>query len=484
MESALSNPASERFRKITLSWMVTVLVLFLVLLLVGAVLRILQSDLLVILPDWFYAFLTLHGLGMVGVWYVGSMAGVSQLLTRYVEPRPSISRLAFAATSLGVVLLLLSTLVGRLGVGWYFLYPLPLYAQSVWPPWSIGAFLGALAVLGVGWTVWSFDVLYAIARRYSLGTALAWPYLKGRSEPEVPPLVLITTVSMICALAGFVAAVVVLVLFTTEWLSTGFQNDALLMKNLTFFFGHVLVNITMYLAVAITYEVLPRFAGRPWKVNRIVAVAWNAVLFLVLFAYLHHLYMDFAQPRWLQFLGQISSYLISVPAAVVSIFGALLLVYRSEMKWTLTSSLLYLGIMGWAIGGVAAVIDSTVAANVRFHNTQWVPAHFHTYFLMGAVLMILGFAYWFGQELTRSEENPGLARLILALVVLGGYGFLMTFYFGGAQSVPRRFASYPDEVLQGVTHARVALVFVALFLAGLLLYSWETGKRCVKALRA
>ncbi len=484
MESTTENTASQKLRKITLSWMLTVLVLFIVLLLVGAAMRILQSDLLVTPPEWFYAFLTLHGLGMVGVWYVGSMAGVSQLISRYVEPRPSISRLAFGATALGVVLLLLTTLVGRLGVGWYFLYPLPLYPQGVWPPWSIGAFLGALAVLGVGWTVWSFDVLYAIARRYSLSTALAWPYLKGRSQPELPPVVLITTVSMICALAGFVAAVVVLVLFTTEWLSTGFKNDALLMKNLTFFFGHVLVNITMYLAVAITYEVLPRFAGRPWKVNRIVAVAWNAVLFLVLFAYLHHLYMDFAQPRWLQFFGQISSYLISVPAAVVSIFGALLLVYRSPMKWTLTSSLLYLGIMGWAIGGVAAVIDSTVAANVRFHNTQWVPAHFHTYFLMGAVLMILGFAYWFPQELTRSEESPGLARLILALVVLGGYGFLMTFYYGGALSVPRRFASYPAEVLQGTTQARLALVFVALLFAGFLLYTWETGKRCVKALRA
>ena len=60
---------------------------------------------------------------------------------------------------------------------------------------------------------------------------------------------LIVTVSMVSSLAGFVAAVVVvLVVDVSQWLGTGFTNDALLMKNLTFFFGHVLVNITMYRA--------------------------------------------------------------------------------------------------------------------------------------------------------------------------------------------------------------------------------------------
>ena len=62
------------------------------------------------------------------------------------------------------------------------------------------------------------------------------------------------------------------------------------------------------------YELLPTYAGRPWQTNRVVAMAWGAVLFLILFAYFHHLYMDFAQPTWIQKFGQISSYLLSVPA--------------------------------------------------------------------------------------------------------------------------------------------------------------------------
>ena len=40
-------------------------------------------------PEWFYAVLTLHSLGMVGAWFVGTMAGISYLLSRVhaTEPR-------------------------------------------------------------------------------------------------------------------------------------------------------------------------------------------------------------------------------------------------------------------------------------------------------------------------------------------------------------------------------------------------------------
>ncbi|HEX2523764.1 MAG TPA: cbb3-type cytochrome c oxidase subunit I, partial [Terriglobia bacterium] len=160
-------------RRMTFVWMFTVLALFPVLLVLGFFMRALQANFMTRLqPEWFYAVLTLHGLGMVGIWYVGSMAGVSYLLARYVKPSLAISKIAFGATLLGVVLLLACTLIGRLGVGWYFLYPLPLHSKGVWPPWATAAFLGSLAVLGVGWTVWSLDLLRAIAKRYSFSAAM------------------------------------------------------------------------------------------------------------------------------------------------------------------------------------------------------------------------------------------------------------------------------------------------------------------------
>jgi hypothetical protein len=79
--------------------------------------------------------------------------------------------------------LIACTLGGFFGTGWYFLYPLPLYAQGVWAPWASFSFFAALTILGVSWTIWTLDILRAIAQRYSLGAALGWNYLiegKGR----------------------------------------------------------------------------------------------------------------------------------------------------------------------------------------------------------------------------------------------------------------------------------------------------------------
>jgi cytochrome c oxidase subunit I len=480
---AASDPYMPRLTRLTLTWVLTALVLFPILAVLGFLMRILQAGFFsAVPPEWFYAVMTLHGLGMVGLWFVAGMAGISVLLASYVRPTLVVSWIAFGATLVGVLLLLAATMVGRLGVGWYFLYPLPFHSGGTWPSWATASLFAALAIMGVGWTLWAGDLLWAIARRYRLSDALGWQYLRGSGSPEVPPIVIISTVSFIGVLAGLVAAVVILVLVALEQFTTGFTNDALLIKNLTFYFGHMLVNITMYFGVAMVYEIMPAYTGRPWKTNALVAASWNLVLLLVMFAYLHHLYMDFAQPEWLQITGQLASYLISVPAAVVTIFSTLVLVYGAEMRWKLPSLMLYLGVMGWAIGGVAAVIDSTVMVNSRFHNTLWVPAHFHTYYVMGVMLMILGAVFHLSTQLSRMAETLKVTRAIVTTVAIGGYGFLLMFYLAGVAGVPRRYASYPDETAQGMLYAKLSLIFITVLLAGALIYIWETGRRCVRAL--
>jgi cytochrome c oxidase subunit I len=482
MAPVVAEPASYSagLTRLTLTWVLVALVLFPILAVLGFLMRVLQAGFFASLPpEWFYAVMTLHGLGMVGLWFVAGMAGISFLLSRYVRPTLAVSWVALGATLIGVVLLLAATLIGRLGVGWYFLYPLPFHSGGTWPPWATASLFAALAIMGVGWTLWAGDLLWAIARKYSLSDALGWQYLAGRGVPEVPPIIIISTVSFIGVLAGLVAAVVILVLVAVEQFTTGFTNDALLIKNLTFYFGHMLVNITMYFGVAMVYEIMPAYTGRPWKTNALVAASWNLVLLLVMFAYLHHLYMDFAQPQWLQVAGQVSSYLISVPAAVVTIFSTLALVYGANARWRLPSILLYLGVMGWAIGGVAAVIDSTVMVNTRFHNTLWVPAHFHTYYVMGVVLMILGAVFHLATDLSKLPESRTLTRFIVGTVGLGGYGFLLMFYLAGVAGVPRRYAAYPDEIVRGIFYAKASLLFITVLLVGALLYIWEAGRRCV-----
>jgi heme/copper-type cytochrome/quinol oxidase subunit 1 len=69
-------------------------------------------------------------------------------------------------------------------------------------------------------------------------------------------------------------------------------------------------------------------------------------------------------------------------------------------------------------------------------------------------------------------------------VGVGGYGSLLMFYLAGVADIPRRYAAYPAEVARGVTYAQISLVFITVLLIGALLYIWDTGRRCVRALQS
>lgn len=479
----MSAAEARSANRLTLLWVIVMLALAPVLVLLGMTLRGAQGNLLPILPaERFYSILTLHGLGMVGLWFVAAMAGVCAVLRQYVRLSMWANWAAFLGTLVGVVLLIVATLIGKYGAGWYFLYPLAITSKGVWQEWATYTFLTAIAILGVAWTIWSLDALWGIARRYSLSAALSWHYITGRPGPEVPPFILIVTVCLIANLMGLFSAVIMLFLYALELAGITDVSDALLMKNLVFLFGHLIVNVTLYLGVGLVYELLPEYADRPWKNNRWVAVAWNLALVLIGFAYFHHLYMDFVQVRTLHLIGQVSSYGLAIPAAVVSMYGTLALVWRARMRWSMASLLMYCGVLGWAVGGIGALIDSTIAVNVKFHNTLWVPGHFHTYFLVGVVLMILGAAFHLCGKLSGVPEDLRRSRLCTALICAGGYGFVLMFYFGGAMSIPRRYAQYHELISSGTWLARTALVFITLLIVGLLLYIWETGRRCAVAL--
>jgi heme/copper-type cytochrome/quinol oxidase subunit 1 len=103
---------------------------------------------------------------------------------------------------------------------------------------------------------------------------------------------------------------------------------------------------------------------------------------------------------------------------------------------------------------------------------------------MGVVLMILGAIYHLATTLTPQPESAKWSRLVAAHLLIGGYGFILPFYLAGADSVPRRFAVYPAEIARGELFANVALLFGLVLLGGIVLYLWETGRRCARALRA
>ncbi len=447
-------------RTTTLIWSILALVLFLLPAGFGLAMRLIQGN---VVPDshhLFYHFLTSHGLLMVGIWFTTALALLTYTLARYVAPNPSLYILSLVVTVAGALMTLWAVFVGDMATGWYFLYPLPMRVGT-----EAGrvVFLLALGVLGIGWLIGSFNLLLAIGKKYSLPEALGWHYIVRGAGPQVPVIILIATISLTAVIICILMAVILLLLYLIE-LSAGVPNDALLMKNLTFVFGHTLGNMNLYLVIAILYELFPRYGGGEFKNTRMLAIVWNSVLLIVLFAYFHHLYMDFAQPSVVQYVGQFASYGAGVLAATFTIYSVLAFVRTHAMDWNFSSLLLFISIAMWTIGGIAALIDATIPVNFKMHNTLWVPAHFHTYYFTGAAMMLIAFIWWVARETSGSSEGGWMKKMLLPALIASAAGFLFMFYLGGQESIPRRYATYPAELAVGTGYARIAAVFIIVFL--------------------
>ena len=341
--------------------------LFLIFVIIGIIMRMNQGGIISIEPERFYGLMTAHGLGMSAALFIGGYSSAWYLLSKYVHLSIRLMWFVFLMNIFGFLGLLIATVVGNFGPGWYMLYPLPFILDS-WHPYTVTLIIFSAAFWGFSWLFIMLDILRAVSSKYGSSNMLGWQYLKKQKFPiqEIPPVILISVVSSVAGIIAMFSGANLLVLYLLKWENLNLDLDPLLMKNMVFLFGHTLVNITLYYCIAAIYELLPKYTGRDWKTNKVVVYSWNATTVFVIFAYFHHLSLDFDQAFVIQAFGQITSYASSVPATVVTIIGSFGQVYKSGMKLSFTPFAFMLGIMGWTVGGFAAIVDSTIPVNLTF----------------------------------------------------------------------------------------------------------------------
>jgi cytochrome c oxidase subunit 1 len=459
-------------------WAVTGAVLLLALALAGLTLRLSQGITNLLQPTAFYALMTFHGIGMVGVALLVVAALFWYIMSKSLPLSPAVMHVMYVLSLVGVLLITVSCVVG-FGTGWTFLYPLPSTPGPLpgWPTWAAGLFLIGLALVVVAYLLWCLDFLRAgISRFGGVGRLLGVDILLGKVEPgpeTTDPAIIAGTVVAVGGVAAALPGALVVVLMLIN-LFTGWTFSALLAKNLIFFAGHMLVNVQIYTGAGIIYALLPGYVGRSWKASRVLVFAWLVALMFVMLAFFHHLYQDFAQPEGLQVVGEIASFGVAFPPIVVTILSGIMLVYRSGMRWTTAPIYLYAALAGWAIGGWGAEMgDATPLANQFFHNTVWVPAHFHTYMALGVIPFILGAVYHVMPEITGRQMSERLGRLAATLVLAGGWVLVLLWYAEGTLSQPRRYPITLPSLEDLSRAAAGAAVVVAI---GALLIFFDFGR--------
>jgi cytochrome c oxidase subunit 1 len=433
----------------------------------GLIMRLTQAGAIDLSPGWFYRLMTLHGGGMITGALLAAMGCTWYVLRAVVPLRPGRMLWAYGLMVGGALVVLVSTLVGGFAAAWTFLPPLPFYPTGLWSTWAEILFFAGMMAISTGFYVFCLDVLTQATRSYGgLGGATGWRFLRGRDATPPPPQVIAATVVAIDGALAMTAGAAITLGLLNRTYDTGVGFDYLVAKNLVYFFGHTIANLVIYLVAASVYVILPRYAGRPYEVTKVFVGGWLAAWVLIVTVYSHHLYMDFVQPRWVEIVSTISSYASALPVAVITIFSMTMLVWGSAYRWTLASSLLYVGLAGWAIGGTGAVIDSIIPINFRFHNTDWVVAHFHTYLMLTVVVWLLAFIAHLLERDAGRTSSPVARVVAIGLMLFGGFGFTGTWFVAGALGVPRRYALQPPGTSgYSVAGSVFAFIFALGFLA-------------------
>jgi cytochrome c oxidase subunit 1 len=454
-------------------------VVILLMMIFGLTMRAAQGGLIELDPTLFYQIMTAHGAGMVGVAGLTGATILWYFTGRYVELLAGVFWAFLGLFLLGVVLILAAIFVGGYAGAWTFLFPLPAISGGLWTPGAAIVFLLGYVSIGVGFLLLHLEVGRKLIAAYGgIGGAPAWPVAFGNGRPEdaAPPAVVAAMASTIFNTLGIVVGAAVLVASIVNLAFPAFTVDALLAKNMIFFFGHVFINASIYMAVIAVYEIVPEYTGTPLKTTWMFAISWTGGLLFVLAVYPHHLMQDWAMPGWAVAMGQIVSYFSAIPLIAVTAFS--LLVYlrgAKSMRWDLASALLVLGVAGWTAGSVPAVLDGMIVVNKVMHNTQWVPGHFHTYLILGEVAMAFGFMAWLARR--RDESLSGLPGAFFWAYAAGGTGFVVMFLISGAMSIPRRWAVHlPQWHLQAQIASAFAVLIILAATAFVLRYLMRLGK--------
>ena len=465
--TAFTVEASGVERRIGLLFAATGIGLVALMGVLGLIMRLTQATVIGLSPAWFYRLMTLHGGGMITGTLLAMMGALWYVLHGNVPLRVGRMLASYGLVVSGAVGVLVATLIGGFGAGWTFLPPLPFYPVGQWPVWSESLFFVGLLLVGTGFFVYCLDVLEQTTSTYGgLVRTLGWQYLRGREPEAPPPQAIAATVVAIEGLLSMATGMAIVVGLLGHTYDARVGVDALVAKNLVYFFGHSIANLVIYLAAGAVYVILPRYAGRPYKTTKVFVAGWAGSLVFIAIAYSHHLYMDFVQPVWAQVISEIASYGALIPVAVITIYSMTMLVWGSAYRWTLASTLLYVGLAGWAIGGTGAVIDSIIPINFRLHNTVWVVAHFHTYLMLTVVLWVLAFlAHLLERDAGKTSSRA--ARIwTIGLLLVGGYGLAGTWFVEGALGIPRRYAIQPPGTSgYSMVGAGFALLFALGFLA-------------------
>jgi cytochrome c oxidase subunit 1 len=496
---------TKELSDLTLMFIVSAIIFFLIAGAHAIVMRVIQSDITVMGQNetltfgLFYAALTIHGQVMFFGFASMLTIGISYYLVSKFAKKPLYSmKLAiwsFATLNAGVMLLLVSEVM-LFGAGWYNLMPLtfipgPAGSGIGWSTLSAVVFLMADLAIVTGMTLFSANIIATVlSGRIASGMqkiepeydeghrsksdgeddkgrtdmltmqdippATRWisilgisSWFPGRQRCAVPAVSIVVVgvfVNALVQLVGNAGAFVQLTVGLSFLTNPNFEPNWLFAKDAWWFFGHPVVYFTLFSFLGAAYYYIPRYAKKTVTYDKWAYRPWPFYFVFTMMVFSHHTFMDMPNPAWLEMVAQAASFGIVFPSGL-TIMTIMMYILRSRIVWNITAMFMLAGIAGWAFGGFAGVQTGWWGTNIYLHNTLNIVGHIHLVILMGSALLGLGLIYSIVPAITKKNLSRTLGMSHIILTLIGGFGLALIFTYLGFAGVIRREAEIPQQFM-------------------------------------
>lgn len=351
---------------------------------------------------------------------------------------PRLNRLSYQIFLLSALVLIASFFVqgGAFGGAWTAYPPLSSKSQYNLSPLGSSMWVAAVALEFVAFLIGGINFVTTAMNARA-------PGMKMFDVPLLVWMIVIASIMFMASVGPLIAGAFMLLFDQT--IGTGFFDpdkggDPVLWQHLFWFFGHPEVYVVLLPACGIVAEIITVFSRKKMFGYKTVLYTTFATGILSFFVWAHHQFISGIDPRMAN-VFTVTTVLISVPIAEM-MFVYIATLYGGQI--TLSVPMLWaLAFIGeFLLGGVTGLFLGASGADIYFHDTYFVLAHFHYTFVPIAIISVFaGLTYWFPKMFGRLM-NEKLGKIHFWGTVIPFNFIFIPLFILGAAGQHRRIYSY------------------------------------------
>ena len=397
---------------------------------------------------------------------------------------PKLNRLSYQIFLLSVIVLFASFIAegGGFGGAWTSYPPLSAKSEYSLTPMGSSLWLLAVALEFVAFLMGGINFVTTAMNSRA-------PGMKFTDIPMVVWMIVVASILFMASVGPLIAGAVML--FFDQQLGTAFFDpdhggDPILWQHLFWFFGHPEVYVVLLPAVGIVAEIITVFSRKKLFAYQTVLYTAFGTGVLSFTVWAHHQFIAGIDPR-MAHVFTVTTLLISVPIAEM-MFVYIATLYKGSIEFTTPMLWALAFIAEFLIGGVTGIFLGASGADVYFHDTYFVLAHFHyTFFPIAIIGVYAGLTYWF-PKMFGTMMNEGLGKLHFWLTIIPFNLIFLPLFVLGAAGQHRRiydFRNFPELSEPWMLQFRViATLALVVMLAAQAIFIWNFFRSMFKGEKA